>query len=104
MPLSSGNKPCFKKVTKGSIQLSPTWMLCTPAKGLSVRLELAISLIITIRGILDPKKVASIAKESAWEFRPLRICFKTKLLNWARACFTLARYPASSHLGPQTPY
>ena len=40
-----------------------------------------------------PQRSCQQAKESAWEFWHLEICFRTKFLNWAWAWFTLARYP-----------
>ena len=44
------------------------------------------------RGRFDPKEVASIANNSTWEFCPLKICVKVKLLKQDWACLTLSRY------------
>ena len=101
-PPSLDCNPCFKKVTKRSIQLGSTWIPCTPTKGFFTRLELAMSSTITTRGKFDPRDIAIIAKEFAWEFCPLRICFRVKLLKWTQTCLTLTRYPACVHPKPQT--
>ena len=89
---SSSNISFSRNSSIGFIQLGPTLIWWTWSKSLFIGVAVHRSSTSITLGKSYAKKVARVAKESAWVFPLLGICDKSKNSNFVCICLTWSKY------------